>query len=508
MWDALNEEERDWILAAQQSDFIDVHEAAIHKSLDSLQNKGLFKRAEKNTKLRLFSDAFSSFIKEHVKALENDYEEIERRIREGYINFGIEDIKSTLEHLNRLKAEWKKREKKSSVPDKTYVKCDRLSLIFQSLYSLIVLMSKSGKGATGTNSRRTALVEKIDKNLNNLAGYFEEFEWFGEKGVEVIDLHSGKRLLDQLVDLLKEHEKQQIFGNGFDRILSARINFMKNHGWEQFKEFRQEVEDAFDRLIGVYDYSRAGQILQIKQSKPMEELSNAFFSRPLTTIFTIIVVPFFLNNLLIESLRDRVANPGYLNLLWIWVAACHLCFIWAMYKGTISEKFCRFPESKKLFRKAVFPGTLLVTALGVVVCMLTVNSFDELPGDIADKPYIVLLGAVIAGIFSLIFVLVPVKRKVISFKIALRRAEYFCGVEYLKAFWLVMMISVLLYVFSLILPSLGELNVLDNIAKASGRERLYPNRIDFLGLPMNFLVVLSLSFFAPLVGALKFAGKK
>ncbi|MDD5328019.1 MAG: hypothetical protein PHY02_09460 [Phycisphaerae bacterium] len=470
MWDALDEEERDWLLAAQQVGYINIHEASIHTSLMSLVNKGLFKHVDKDTKLQLFSEAFSSYIKEHVKALESDYEEIERQIYGGYIKLNLEDARSTLEHLNRLKAEWKKRDKKSIMTDNTSVRCDHLALVFQSLYNLLVLMDKSRLETMGADLKKTALVEKIDKQLNTLAGYFEEADWFGESGGEVIELHTAKKILDALVEYLEEHEKQQIFGNGFDRVLSVRISFMKEHGYEKFSEFKEEVEDAFDRLIEVYDYSRASQILQIKQGRIIQRLSNSFFNSPLTTIFAIIILPFLFNSLIIEVCHYYNRYDRYLPLLWSWVVAVHLYLIWTMYKGALSEKFCGLPESKRLMRKAVFPRTLLGTIIGFVICTTSVISIG-LRDDIADNTYWILLFAAMVGVCSLFVVSLSIKQKVTSFEIAFRRAKYFCSVEYLKAFWLIVIMSTLLSVAPLKSECLDKINIAKGVAEKSEPEK-------------------------------------
>lgn len=530
MWNALNEEQRDWLLVAQQSGYINVHEASIHASLKSLVNKGLLKQIDEDTKLKLFSEAFSSYIKEYVKALENDYEEIERQIREGYIKINIEDVKSTLEHLNRLKVEWKKRDKKSTMTDNSCVKCDHLTLIFQSLYDLIVLMDKSHIETIGANTKKTALIKRIDKQINNLAGYFEETEWFGESRGETIELHTAKKLLDALVEYLEEHEKQQIFGNGFDRILASRISFMKNYGYEKFDGFKKEVEDSFDRLTQVYDYSRASQVLQFKHSYIIQHISNSFFNSPLTTIFAIIILPFFFNNLIIEACRNSASAKtynSYLQLLWVWVVALHIYLIWTMYKGTLSEKFCDLPESKKLIRKAVFPRTLLGTIVGFIFCTTTIAGFDGLRDNISNNQYLVLAFAALAGACSLFIVSLSIRQKVTSFEIAFRRAKYFCSVEYIRAFWLIIIISTLLSIASLKFnfTCLDKINILggpvtksndagantvigSNTEKQKFKDYILPKNLDIWGASLNFPLLLSLSFLAPLVGALKFSRAK
>lgn len=502
IWEVLDEEERDWVLTAQQSANIGSKEIDMTQSLKLLIKKGLLEKEAEKSSVVLFSTGFSDFISDYVKALENDYKDTERQIREGYVKLNSESVKSILAHLTRLKAEWKRREKKSILIEKTFTNCERLSVIFKGFVTLFEAVRDYEKSESARSSKAVARSRKVEKALNNLAGYFEKHQWFGESGGEDISMYTGKRMLDQLIEYLDQQDKQRIFGNGYDRILAARINFMKNHGWEKFNKFTDEVQHAFDRLIEVNDYVRANEILQLKQNPAIEWLSKKFLRNPLTTVGAIILVPFVLVNFLVLKVTFFENGAGY---LWGAVLVFHIYLIWTMYKPMISERFCGLPNSRKLYKKLVFYRTFFLTIVGFFAFMAVLGSVAEAPKEIGENPYPILAIGCLVGVVSFFVVVASIKPKVQSVWVAFRRGSYFCSVEYLKAFWIVMGVSVLCYIISIQFPSVvGRFMVMEQIAKDSDETWYFPNKIEILRMGFNFPVVIALSFLAPVAGAWKF----
>jgi len=501
MWESLNEEERDWILNARRPGNISTEESLIHKTLRSLVQRGLLQPSTDKSSFILFSEGFSQYIREYVKALENDYEKIERDIRNEYLKLTAKHIKSTLAHLSRLNQEWKRREKKGIAIENTYKKCQRLSLIFHELHQLYQTLGEPDHLSSMT-LEDTPEARKAENIMSILVGYFEQFDWFS-KHTDKIHIETGMKLMDQLIGYLELHGRQRIFGNSFDKILALRIEFMKHHKPENFSDFDDKVSRTFDRLVQVHDYSRASHMLRVRKNKFIQTLADCFFRCPIKTISAVIVIPFLISYgtaaWLYSYNQEELGNWAWTFMFWIYT----YLFIF-MHKPLISVKYCDFPNSKHLYRKLFSIRPYIYAILGYIIILNFIKNHLE---PFYEHPIVILaLGCLMGFGFVLLISYCFIKPKVLLFPIAFRRAAYFCSVEYFKGFYLALLITIIWY--SIHLFYAGVPNVMGDIAEQTAEQWYWPITKFPFKLSFSFPLVVAFAFLAPVVGITRFFPKK
>lgn len=508
LWHALDEEQKDWVLQAYRSKKINISQMFLHPSLETLFNMGIFRKEketfeEEDKRIRvdeylvLFSKGFLQFIQEYVENLKKNYDDIERKIKKGFVKLDTPDIETVIEELDKLKAEWERREKESQEFQDTYLKCDRLIQIFSTLLKI----NESMKGLKfGFTTKDSAEAIQAEKNLNKFIRFFEENSWFEKNKKGSLDVMTGKRILDMIIDYLKDEERHQIFGNGYDKLLTLRIKYMQKHDCEEFKDdFEKLAGEAFNRLIKVHDYRRVGMMLQTKPGPIIRILSDFFYKRPLLVIGSLILVPFILLNFATAKLGIDQDIQVYL-----WPAVfllVHIPLMLSMFRPMMNDKYCKLPHASKLLSKAFFYRTIVISVIGFFIFLGT-NLFDTMV-----EHYRYTLGVWFTGIIITITILtIMIYQNVQDWKAAYLRASYFCGMEYLKAFWVIFILSA---IFSrLIFPDaqIIETENGDTFSKLveNVSNPYFPINIQlfFKRLIVNIPAVLATSVWAPLAGLL------
>ncbi len=533
MWQALGEgengkENQEWILVVQHNSYINKQEMNVDKELESLYKRGIFrstryKGKEDGEMLELFSDGFSEYIKEYVERLENRYSEIEQRIRNDHINLAPEKLEEIRGEIFRLKTAWDSRNKKTGQIDETSIRCNRL---FTILSHVLYLYGEIKESRTEPNERGQTgkdLSSEAEDAIIKLAKDYEQIDWFNiehlkyhtESCKNCIDAVAGKKILDSVVDYLHDNKLDEKFGNGFDKLLAVRIEFMKQYEPNKyFPEFKRQLTDAFCRLAKAHDHARIAEILQIKQNQNllMKWLTEKYFERPELIIGAIVLLPFIFANFIISVCYKMTSldmtnplNKILVSIIWAVAFLVQVYFLLQMYKPLLSKKYSN--STKELFRNETQWKCYGWTAVGYLAIVFVV--IPKLPQgffkEIMESPYYVLSGSALIGLAGLLFRTWKIYPKVRNVSVAWHRATYFCSVTYLKAFWLILLLSELSYLLTQIIHSWTSVDLMSIVNSYQYNYPLgyiFPYVIKIGEWSLIFPLVLALSFVSPIIGVL------
>ena len=441
MWLILEPEEKDWIFLVNKGGVTDQH-LGISEPLTSLYERGVVVR-ETDGRIELFSESFRDYVNDYVNKnnLERRYATIESEIAGSSSLCDHEELEQAYEHLARLTSEW--RDQKETPRSRVCVKSEHLHAILGGFLRLHECFEETNdKAPTGATQSDTQ--DQADKTLKEVAGYFEEDDWFGEEE-EQIPFEVGNHILLQIVEFLQKHDRQKKFGNGFDQILLTKISFIRKHNSEYFHEYADEVKAAFDRLMAVYDYSRAMQVLQLHMKPFIRRVASFFFESPLTTILGIIAVPLVLIYYVQNCPSPKPWNSISSNLWALLLFVYYGYFAFQMHRAMLFDSAAALQHSQEISRRLIFKETIFGT-LGVSSALFfTLCTNSNIAGTVAKATSFTVFAILFALLWLLAWLLIAsgIWKKVISFEVASRRSAYFCSVEFLRSFFLVLVLYLL-----------------------------------------------------------------
>ena len=111
-----------------------------------------------------------------------------------------------------------------------------------------------------------------------------------------------------------------------------------------------------------------------------------------------------------------------------------------MHRPLFSEKYCKLPDLIKLWKKLFFPQTYwfsFMLSAGFLSC-LRVDA--GLATQVANRSPWILLIAFVIGICLWFATAMMIRRKVSNFVTAVKRASFFCCVEYFRSFCVILFV--------------------------------------------------------------------
>ena len=425
MWMALGDREKNWLLRAMHSSGIGIQEAKVHQALDSLRLRGLLQEDRQTGSLVLFASSFSDYLQGYVTALEREYQDIERHLEEGQVRWVLAELNAHLARLERLKAEWQLRGDKTSTAIAYARKCENLAGLMGKVLQLVIAMEAFDRAGGSEPARKTGH-ESAETALDDLIAVFEEGTSFG--GDEGVSPDAGRQVLNLLVEYLEQKKRDQVFGNGYDHALAARIAFLRAH---DFKGIGEVVERTFPRLMEVYDYQRAREVLQQRRAEPWKTLTGCFLRCPLLTVGALILLPVFAAGLIQSS-------PSLSTLGWVPIAVVYGIIMLFVVSLVFRRRNDSFPNAHRLRIQALLPWDTAAVALGCLAASRVVISESSSN----PEPYWTLWMLMIAagaGVAHILVMAACLRKKVQGFRVALMRAKYFYSYMFLIALWVGML---------------------------------------------------------------------
>jgi hypothetical protein len=232
-------------------------------------------------------------------------------------------------------------------------------------------------------------------------------------------------VLNLLVEYLEQKKRDKVFGNGYDHVLAARIAFLRAH---DYKDIGKVVERTFPRLMKVYDYQRAREVLQQRRAEPWKTLTRCFLRCPLLTVGALILLPVFAAGLIQSSTRA-------LTLGWVPIAAVYVPIMVFVVSLVFRRRNDSFPNAHRLRIQALLPWDTALAALGCLGAWYVVTREP-----LCDFPaHRLLMIAAGAGVAHILVMAVCLRERVQSFRVALVRSKYFYSYMYLIALWVGML---------------------------------------------------------------------
>ena len=515
MWSSLGKKERDWLITSQRTDGINREKMDIHEELESLYLRGILKDDDKNEgALMLFSESFTNYVREYINALADKYERIEQGICKSYVKLDYENVKKITNTLGSLVEDWHEQRQDDSEIElgDIYLKCDRLHKILSVLRDLLSYCDSNTENYRAAKNGG-AIEREIDNYVKKLCGYFEGNDWFGEQKKQ-IKIETGKIILDRSILSLEKTQKKMKFGNGFDRLLAVRVEYMKKFGDEKFPDFEELTKNAFDRLVEVHDYSRATSVLQLHFGC-CKNLAGRFFRHPAVTVFFIVVIPLFIAAFFTGEISEA-GTPGKIlrTIITFVVAAFFAGLAWMMFRAVFSEKYCDLPDSRKLYKKLLINNTLLMVPFFAIISVAIAN-IDKVVSfivDVGNNEFyddLIILGiAAGIGVFCSFIIAIFIKGKVLDFATALKRARYFCCIEYFKSFVIILLLYIRVAIFTGLFTDLS-FTFRDNLTEITNKDSTWHN-INLLyvwKIPINLSLIIGMAFIGPVTGACSFVAK-
>lgn len=505
LWhNALTQKEKYWILQSYQEENIRIEDVDGCKELNSLVSRGILLK-QKDGVIAPFSEGFKSYIKDYIKTLENRVEAIETDILSGYKKlYELDEISQICDSLANIRKQWQERELCSTDRHEQAVfsRCEKLFKILDEFRNLQQALNSSDmiKQKTSFTCRLTYPGEKA---LDAICSYFDNHEFFAENRPDALDVTMGLIILNHIVEYLKTAEKHHLFGNGFDKVLAARINFMKNHGeGNKFHEFNDIVTRTFDRFISVYDYARASEILKPRLNRFTEWLSKYFFRHPVRTIAGLVFIPLY-----ILAAIDLHPNSEYLLPIGLVVAAAlYGSLLWTIYRTTFFEKYCKIPDSTKLAKKLNFWSPIAFQGLligSIISDLLSEN--NSYINRLSAKTDIILIVGFAVAVIAFVIRVAKIRTQVLDCYTAVKRASYFIFVEYFKAFCLFFvfyaMLIIVAYLYTKITRTSDTIVLFDDSyldLKPWSKHWYFLKPVSLTdNVWLNIRLILALSFVAP-----------
>ncbi len=448
MWRALDMTEHNWLLRAQVPDDLPIETAQICKVLEKLVDRGLLEKVENSDgegeHYGLFSKGLSEYISQRVEALQADCEEIERCILEGNLRWEPKALRTRVEHLKVMKDELDNRGETADAFGNTYEKCKGLITILAGTQRLVEGMEHFELGGQGPGVSAAMSRDEVDRALDSvLATLCKKDCYSWEANDHKLNVRTGKALLDQMVVYMSGHRRDRVFGNGFDRLLAARIQFMRQYGTDQFKDFSQQFDGAFGRLLKVCDYARARKILEPDFGKFFRWLAEIFDRSPEWLVFGMFVLlPFGFCGFVQNALTPFFGEATPAVALGV-IAVFHIPLIYQVTYSALWREQSWLTNAPRHYRSLLFPrGFGPVMVHYAVSLFLASGSYRELIG----RPALAL--GIAVGLIVLAFIVLTaclkMTFKLAGFAIPLRRASYSCSLQFLEALWVAMAGSLLL----------------------------------------------------------------
>jgi transcription termination factor NusB len=456
MWGTLDKKEKDWILIAHQPDGVAINRKNVYDELNLLYKRGLLDKGDGDGKLTLFSQSFSRYIREYLNKLEDRYEKIERNIRKSYSKLDLSHVEQIIQELADLINQWheRKHEEQPGLLGHSYLKCTWLLKILSSLQNIQILCKeKTDEGEINNNGK--SFERKVDKAVREFCVCFEnnDNDWFGQDESKLNPM-TGKNILDAAIQSLIKVQKNMIFGNGYDRMLSIRVEFMKKYDPANFSDFEELTKASFERLVEVYDYSRASSVLNTKLSGFCRKMSEFFLKKPVFTIAITILLPLLTVSIATFFLKepDAASFMAQHKILskFIYSSLTLIPLLFFVYltiiilRPAFSEKYCELPNSRHLYEKLIFQETYFISIMTFITLSGFLYSDKDIRSLATEKIHIYLGITFIIGLISCLFIVIFIKNKVLDFTTAFKRARYFCSFEYFKAFALLFILYFIL----------------------------------------------------------------
>jgi len=444
MWRAFNNEERNWILRAQQTGDVAHDNYHVPDVLESLAEKGLVQRPTDDSCYNLFSLGFSNYISQRVTALEKEYAETERRIRDGAVTWELSVLRATVNHLKDLTEEWKRRDEITSSFETTRGKCEKLTAVLTKIQLFVEAMQAFEESDDSKHRSGGPYKIRVEDALKDVLGLLSKRDWFrrGAENEACLTFETGANLLERMADYMNEKERGRIFGNGYDETLTTQINYMKYYGACNFEGFAHKFEQSFDRLVKVHDFSRAMDILRPRFGRFFEHLTKFFLRWPMLTIFAAIVIfPLILAGYIQSPPQASMYWPGIAALALLLVV--HAPLVYQLVYSAFFRKQNWLPDAHKFYYALLFPRGALAAMGSFAAAGGIAYTFRE---QVSSKPEysIPVAIAVILGSMVVYAGFLQRRYKLLGFGIALRRAKYFCSIQFIQAFWVTMLMSLLL----------------------------------------------------------------
>lgn len=460
MWRVLNDEERNWILKIQQMKSLPASDLNICPILKSLLERGFVQVDHTNSEhkeCKLFSQGFEKYVAGRVHTLQKTFDEIEERIAMGRLDWVQDSLRAIVLCLEKLKNEWKRQDDVTDTFDEnSYGKCKKLTAILTAAQCFVDSMDKYERSDSISRAERKAGKQKVEDALERLMEFFStaHYDWFNRQSEDSPQLRvqTGLSLLDKLADYMKTKERERVFGNGYDSILTSRIQFMKNFEYwkEEQRTFETQFKNSFRRLVQVQDYRRAHEILTPHLSFPFDKLAGYFLDQPALTVFLgLILLPIVLVGLWQEYAVQYTwsSTIGFFVFVGLHVCLASKVILYAYFK---KEEWLE--EASRYYRHLLFPQGIVAVGGSFAVAFISLAIFRN---EIIQKPDFSLIMAGVMVFFTMIIYAVALhhKYKLPGFKIACRRSCYFCSMQYLQAFWVSLIPVTIIYNFFLDSPT-------------------------------------------------------
>ena len=437
LWDTLTPKEKDWVRQIHQAGTYEASKPYANDVVKRLCQFGLIEEvpgdAPSKVTLRLFSESFTSFIRNRVARLQSEYKEIEHHVESGYLNWTPADLEKMTRRLETMRSRWEHRGEDAHSVSPTYNKVRLLENVLRHALQLVreVTRYEGGHEHTPASEKGTS---EANEALDHLLDLFDRNDCFG--GEKQPSAKVGETLLAQLLGFLQENRRDAVFGNGYDRALTVQIEYLGRHFPEDNKQ-PERARYAFDRLMEVYDYQRASEILQDKRRWPWAKITQYFLRVPGRTIGTLILLP-FLAAWLIQTWPEAKVPENWPWLPLIPIVAVHVPLMAYAFHLAFCCRQERFPGARSLRQKALLPReSLHIVFLVLVVAVGSVS----LKKPLVSTPFLTLLFAILAVAASVPLLAWSITERVPIWKYALKRAAYFCGYELLVGIWAALIIA-------------------------------------------------------------------